>query len=243
MRERSRHRQLTVSGGYSGGETPLPIPNREVKPASADGTRRATSRESRSPPVFLERVAARRPFRGWGSYGATTQGANVRTRLQEPRIRAGAGRPVAEPFERDGVPRRGAALVLEGEEPLRPVQHAASALERSVLRRPALTVHDLPRAGARVLELAREREPHVAVGRAQPPASVRPQTAGAVADVPAREPLRFPREWALRAGPAAHAGQRLPCPHTRARSAHRSNRRSDAVSALSSSSFFRPRGR
>src|SRR3954451_4950295 len=33
-------------------ETPLPIPNRAVKPLSADGTWRATSRESRSPPVF-----------------------------------------------------------------------------------------------------------------------------------------------------------------------------------------------
>jgi hypothetical protein len=42
-----------VSGGLSGGETPLPIPNREVKPASADGTRRVTSRESRTPPVYL----------------------------------------------------------------------------------------------------------------------------------------------------------------------------------------------
>ena len=26
------------SGDYSDGDTPLPIPNREVKPASADGT-------------------------------------------------------------------------------------------------------------------------------------------------------------------------------------------------------------
>jgi hypothetical protein len=49
------------SGGFSGGETPLPIPNREVKPASADGTRRATSRESRTPPVIFRR-AAERPF-------------------------------------------------------------------------------------------------------------------------------------------------------------------------------------
>ena len=40
-------------GGHSGGETPLPIPNREVKPASADGTRRAISRESRTPPIFF----------------------------------------------------------------------------------------------------------------------------------------------------------------------------------------------
>jgi hypothetical protein len=43
---------LTIFGGHSDGGTPLPIPNREVKPASADGTRRATSRESRSPPNF-----------------------------------------------------------------------------------------------------------------------------------------------------------------------------------------------
>src|SRR3954454_437187 len=36
-------------------ETPLPIPNRAVKPLSADGTWRATSRESRSPPVLLRK--------------------------------------------------------------------------------------------------------------------------------------------------------------------------------------------
>src|SRR5688572_32711918 len=41
---------LTTFGGHSDGGTPLPIPNREVKPVSADGTRRATSRESRTPP-------------------------------------------------------------------------------------------------------------------------------------------------------------------------------------------------
>ena len=32
-------------------ETPLPIPNRAVKPLSADGTWPARARESRSPPV------------------------------------------------------------------------------------------------------------------------------------------------------------------------------------------------
>ena len=37
-------------------ETPLPIPNRAVKPLSADGTWRATSWESRSPPVFTSRA-------------------------------------------------------------------------------------------------------------------------------------------------------------------------------------------
>ena len=38
------------SGGQSGGETPVPIPNTEVKTASADGTWGETPRESRSPP-------------------------------------------------------------------------------------------------------------------------------------------------------------------------------------------------
>src|SRR6188508_202135 len=40
-------------------ETPLPIPNRAVKPLSADGTWRATSWESRSPPVFISSSPAR----------------------------------------------------------------------------------------------------------------------------------------------------------------------------------------
>ena len=43
-------RSLTVSGGYGEGETPLPIPNRAVKPLSADGTWPARAWESRSPP-------------------------------------------------------------------------------------------------------------------------------------------------------------------------------------------------
>src|SRR5438046_9037078 len=47
-------------GGLTGRETPLPIPNREVKPARADGTRRATSRESRSPPINFARARQRR---------------------------------------------------------------------------------------------------------------------------------------------------------------------------------------
>src|SRR5215469_11627477 len=37
----------------SEGETPLPIPNRAVKPLSADGTWPARAWESRSPPVYL----------------------------------------------------------------------------------------------------------------------------------------------------------------------------------------------
>src|SRR6185437_5677364 len=46
-------RSLPVSGGYGEGETPLPIPNRAVKPLSADGTWPARAWESRSPPVYL----------------------------------------------------------------------------------------------------------------------------------------------------------------------------------------------
>ena len=44
---------LAISGGYGEGETPLPIPNRAVKPLSADGTWLARAWESRSPPVYL----------------------------------------------------------------------------------------------------------------------------------------------------------------------------------------------
>src|SRR6476660_6739740 len=44
-----------VSGGHSGGVTPVPIPNTEVKPASADGTWGEAPWESRSPPDFSSR--------------------------------------------------------------------------------------------------------------------------------------------------------------------------------------------
>ena len=39
-------------GGHGGGVPPVPIPNTEVKPASADGTWGVGSWESRSPPVL-----------------------------------------------------------------------------------------------------------------------------------------------------------------------------------------------
>ena len=42
-----------ISGGHSGGETPVPIPNTAVKPARADGTWGEAPWESRSPPGFL----------------------------------------------------------------------------------------------------------------------------------------------------------------------------------------------
>src|SRR5579863_5210847 len=52
-----------LSGGYGEGETPLPIPNRAVKPLSADGTWLARARESRSPPVYFT-IGPRRQRRG-----------------------------------------------------------------------------------------------------------------------------------------------------------------------------------
>src|SRR4051794_24935702 len=71
-------------GGHSEGETPLPIPNRAVKPLSADGTWLARAWESRSPPVYHW---AGRPDRGGPSAlpvapraaaGSPTQGIDSR---------------------------------------------------------------------------------------------------------------------------------------------------------------------
>jgi hypothetical protein len=41
---------LLFPGGFSGGATPVPIPNTEVKSSSADGTALVTGWESRSLP-------------------------------------------------------------------------------------------------------------------------------------------------------------------------------------------------
>jgi len=77
------------SGGYSEGETPLPIPNRAVKPLSADGTWPARAWESRTPPVSsldpkppsgAASSFSRRPIRGVASRA-------VRVRENEPGAR------------------------------------------------------------------------------------------------------------------------------------------------------------
>ncbi len=54
--------ERTVSGGHGGGETPVPIPNTAVKPASADGTWGVAPWESRTPPGFLQTMPP--PMRG-----------------------------------------------------------------------------------------------------------------------------------------------------------------------------------
>ena len=42
--------EIKLSGDHSRGETPVPMPNTEVKPSSADGTACASEWESRSLP-------------------------------------------------------------------------------------------------------------------------------------------------------------------------------------------------
>ena len=72
------------SGGFGVGETPLPIPNRAVKPHSADGTWPSRARESRSPPVCLYeppsggscRLRARPRAASGGAAGLVAVGAN-----------------------------------------------------------------------------------------------------------------------------------------------------------------------
>src|SRR4029078_5847949 len=70
-------------GCHTGRKTPLPIPNREVKPARADGTRRATSRESRSPPIICRKEAAQAAF----FHAATSLLARARDVGARPRSR------------------------------------------------------------------------------------------------------------------------------------------------------------
>ena len=76
-------RSRRISGGYCAGETPLPIPNRAVKPRSADGTWDSRSWESRSPPVLL---VTSRPT------GRLVVVAGLRRRAKGAAVRRRAGR-------------------------------------------------------------------------------------------------------------------------------------------------------
>ena len=80
----------TAFGGESGGVTPVPIPNTEVKPASADGTWAETPWESRTPPDFSLRARpsglARSSF--WARLDRGPEG------LRTPRESGGAGASV-----------------------------------------------------------------------------------------------------------------------------------------------------
>ena len=61
-----------VSGGYGEEDTPVPIPNTEVKLLSADGTALATGWESRSPPGF-NLTPLNEGFFIWGYEGFSVQ--------------------------------------------------------------------------------------------------------------------------------------------------------------------------
>src|SRR5436853_5744863 len=84
VRRRCKARHFHNFGGHSGGETPLPIPNREVKPACADGTRRATSRESRQPPIIFLTTASGTVRRRRSFSGGPQLLALIRIELAEP---------------------------------------------------------------------------------------------------------------------------------------------------------------
>ena len=82
---RSGPAERTVSGGHSGGETPVPIPNTAVKPARADGTWGEAPWESRSLPGFL----MTNPLWSFGSRGFCRSGLGYLSpphtaRLQRP---------------------------------------------------------------------------------------------------------------------------------------------------------------
>src|SRR5918998_2857718 len=86
-------RSRTISGGFGVGETPLPIPNRAVKPHSADGTWPSRAWESRSPPVLPARAAR------WAA-----------RRVSEPiRVEAGQSRQRQERGQDEHGPCRAAA--------------------------------------------------------------------------------------------------------------------------------------
>ena len=85
-------RLSSISGGYGEGETPLPFPNRAVKPLSADGTWPARARESRSPPVSsAQRIAP------W-AIRSSSWGRRVMSSESPPPDRCVGGRAVQMPM-------------------------------------------------------------------------------------------------------------------------------------------------
>src|SRR4051812_38314645 len=83
----TRRWSLTLFGGHSEGETPLPIPNRAVKPLRADGTWPSRAWESRSPPIDLTGRPTGRPVVVPGSGAACFYSAVMSVVLQSRRCR------------------------------------------------------------------------------------------------------------------------------------------------------------
>ena len=83
--------KFTISGDDGEGVPPVPIPNTEVKPFSADGTWLETARESRSPPVSNTDMRNKR-FAFCHSSVAQWQSTRLLTELLQVRV------PPGEPF-------------------------------------------------------------------------------------------------------------------------------------------------
>ncbi len=142
LKDRGRRGLSPFSGGFGEGETPLPIPNRAVKPLSADGTWLARAWESRTPPVFSIRGP---PSGGPSSFPAPRARAN--------RVARALAAPWATPGD-DGArrdARRTCALRRVARLRLRVARSPArpSPRERRGRCRPAARAAAGPGAGAR----------------------------------------------------------------------------------------------
>jgi hypothetical protein len=115
-------------GGVSERDTPLPIPNRAVKPLSADGTWPSRAWESRSPPVFLLTPSEASALAG-------------RSAGRHPARRAALAAP---PRNR---PLRGPAARHRGEARLRPGRNLAGTPRRPPGGRAAMWMLDPLRLG------------------------------------------------------------------------------------------------
>ena len=94
---------LTISGGNDEGVPPVPIPNTEVKPFSADGTWLVTARESRSPPDSTNKPLA---FSRWFFYGIQCTSVKIRGLSARKRTRTAAGVPARAPRASAPIPLR-----------------------------------------------------------------------------------------------------------------------------------------
>src|SRR5271166_7014394 len=94
-----------VCGGYSEGETPLPIPNRAVKPLSADGTWLARAWESRTPPVL---------FRRWGRLRAAPRRLPSQARARAAVLERGDSAAPGSECERECWPRMSSRRHTQG---------------------------------------------------------------------------------------------------------------------------------
>ena len=73
--EQPQRERNTISGDYSKRDPPVPIPNTEVKPLSADGTWLATARESKTSPDSIRHSVV---ITRWGAFFLYNRSFGVR---------------------------------------------------------------------------------------------------------------------------------------------------------------------